>query len=247
MRTTFVHKKRGAFAVGEKHVKSIAEALSDAGQEINLEAKCADNAERKFSKVPEFLNYENQKSKGILSLSIYSSSPAGSKIRGGTSVDFETDAVDRGAIYIYVRSDDDEKGQALREKLVGIIQGTKPWYSWVTKIDWKTLNWTAISLLAVLLLGGGTYILLTEGLMAESLSNGGAPLVLQFTVLFFLYGAYLLVAGVIIWVRRIFFPSTLFLVGQEIERNKSMDQARWLVLGFSATLILSVIVAILIR
>ena len=247
MRTTFVHEQRGAFAVTGNHIRSIAQALSDAGQEIEIEAKCADNAEREFSKVAEFLNYENQKSKEILSVSISSSSPGGSKIWGHTNIDFKTDHSACGFIYVRVRSDDDEKGQALRERLVGIIQGTKPWYSWVTKIDWHTLNWSAIAAYVLLLLAGGTYILLTEGLVAASSSNGKAPPILQFTVLFFLLGVYILVTAAIVRVRRKFFPSTLFLVGQEIGRNSSMDPARRLVLGLFATLILGLVVAVLIR
>ena len=232
--------------MGEEHIRSIAKALSDAGQKVRLEAECADNAEREFSQVPELLNYENQKSKGILSLTISSSSPAGSEKWGSTNVEFETDAFARGAINIRVRSDDDERGQALIEKLVGVVEGTKPWYSWITRIDWISLHWIAFGVLAFLLLGIGTYVLLTEGLMAESFSTMGAPLVLQFTVWSFILGAYLLVAAAIVQVRRKFFPSTLFLIGQEIARNDSMDGARWLVLGAFATLILGAIVAILI-
>ena len=247
MRTTFVYKKRGAFAVGGDHVKSIAKALSDAGQELHLEIDCADYAQREFSNVPEFLDYENEKSKGILSLTISSRSPVESKSSDSTHIDFKLDIFDRSAINIRVRSEDDEKGQALREKLVGIIHGTKPWYSWVTKIDWNTLNWSAIAAFVLLLLVGGSYILLTEGLMAVSSSNGEAPWILQFTVASILIGAYLLMAAFIVGVRRKFFPSTVFLVGQEIERNRSMDRARWFVLAIFATLGLSVIVAILIR
>ena len=241
METTFTRGIKRPFLLRQSQIEAIAQIMTDAGPAIHIEARCADHrAKRKFVDVSELLAYENGKDKKIISMFISSKSSSGSAI-----VSWRLIGGWIGHTVVSIQEDQEDEGTIMLGKLIDVIGGTKPWYSWIAWIDWVPIT---IALLVFLIpyLFLGAYSLLTQeitsGVAASSVTP--APLLLQIAVAVVTLVAYSLLVIPIALVRRKVFPGAVFLIGQEIQRNETMEWVRKSILILLASAAFAGLVAI---
>ena len=237
MPTEFSHYKNRAFSVRSKRIRRIVEALKDASQEIRISAECRDNgAQRQFSRLDDLLDYENQRDKRILTLSIDSYMPTSAENWVTANVRWRTDIKGKEAhISVRVRGRNEEHALRLYERLCEIMSGTKPWYSLATRIDWPFFFIVLVAAYASLMLVAGTYDILTDGALRKSATEPRIPDATALAYLSFFLAPYFLISGFLVWVRRRVFPAGVFSIGQESKRDEIRDWARKWSLGILAT------------
>lgn len=237
MRATFDYKQRSAFSIGRNQLQSLVEVLRQASEELRISASCTDDATRQFSSLSELLEYENHKERRILDLCIRTEGK--SEINGGwlsIQINWQSGNTFEKA-YSQVRiNGEGDHALLINTKIRDVIEGTKPWYAWFAKIDVGFFVYFAMILALGLMIAGGVYDLLGYGPESPP-SEPIGPWYTRMTVALFAYALYGLLAGTLVVFRRIFFPAGVFLIGQEIARNKTKEWIRRLSIGLLATAI----------
>ena len=140
MRTDFSRIIFKPFVLDEKQVRSLAKILQNYAGKPSISVDCADDATRSFESVDKLLEYENAKSRRITSLSLRSTSYTESyklaEMREA-SIDFTRGVYPKwNTTYISVRvSGTEERASITKRELDEVTAGSRPWYSWVSKIN----------------------------------------------------------------------------------------------------------------
>ena len=230
MRTDFSRDSLEAFVLDEKQVRSLAKILQDYAGEPSISVDCTDHATRSFESVDELLEYENAKSRRITSLSLRSYTFTGSHLLEERE-DARIDAAWGGpqtfrstrTAYISVRvSGTEERASITKRELDEVIAGSRPWYSWVSKINEVSLWLLFYVILSFLLFqfGETSWVRTPLNILTAA-------------------GLSIWPAWGVSWVLRRLFPLGVFLIGQEKGRYRTKEWLRKLVIGTMVTVIIT--------
>ena len=244
MRTVFSRIIFEAFVLDEEQVRSIAKILQKYAGEPSISVNCADDATRSFESVDKLLEYENARSRRITSLSLsshaYSESQLLAKVDnasidaacGGSS---EWNPTHRLLIRV---SGTEERAAITKRELDEVIAGSRPWYSWISKINGFFLWWLFAVTLFLLPLR-----FISFPVQVESISS---------SLVFLVFLTHLVVAMMSVWpawgtlyvIRRLF-PLGVFLIGQEKAKYNTKERVRWMAITLAITAMVGVVISIL--
>lgn len=231
-----------AFVVDGQHVKKLVGFLHQPIGDVEIEATCVDGIERHFPDAKRLLAYENALSCAIRELRISARSDDGSKAATLVFSDSEFRSVwaDLSGTELVV--------QRLRDDIVTVIEGTRPWYARFARLDFFPVMFVALfALWVVLNLAVALNIATSFGWLATS----GAEMTKETAALHRVYSVLLVLAAVAVGyilnrVRKRLFPIGTFAIGQAKERYEFLEKIRWAVcISFLVSLAAGVPYAIL--
>ena len=222
-----------AFVVTKSDIEKIWSLLSDAYDSVNATASCTDNLERTFNNPQDLLNYENSRAQSIRSLHFETSqiSDEGiASIRFGNrysgSVEFRA-------------SGPEEKIIPLKNRIAEIVDGTRQWYSPLSRIDFTFWVW-GMALFAMMIVQ-----FMSDGSAAKKAFSFTEAITAGLALSFI--GVLLALASIgLNKMRRRFFPVATFAIGQGLKRYEFDNTFRWVVIIGFAISIFSTIVGTLI-
>ena len=234
MAVTFDLENKSAFVLRRDAVRRVWMILESAIGSVSATAHCADNARREFGSLSQLLAFDNAKAKEIRSLQF-----------SATSKDFERrgDVTFGGRFEltpISVTLSAQEDGEILQacEELRDSIDGTRAWYSFISRVD------VGIGFLASV---GVLWLVVNIALGDPPGPRRGVELgqavLLAAQVLGFL-GALGLFGWVLWRLHARYFPRAFFALGQGTERYQVDDNMRWVVIvGLVVSVFGSLVVA----
>ena len=122
-----------AFVLGPEELKKLVELLEKHIGTIRISADCTDKIQREFTTVKELIDYENPTSKRIRR--IYLS--AREDFEKSSTIVFRDSSSFSGGVSLSIAASEDVVLQ-LKDKILDIIAGTRPWYSLLTRSDLVT-------------------------------------------------------------------------------------------------------------
>lgn len=225
-----------AFVAGENELKKLSDLLSDRIGPLEIRADCADEVTRTFKSVKELVAYENSRPKAIRCLRMVAHSEdfkkrasitlSGSQWRG-ISLDFDArdDVVSR-----------------LRADVLESLDGMRPWYSKLHRVDFVSMM-----LLAYFMLWIGLSIY-----FASHPSSGGTPKETSPSSSalgnLVIVGLVVLIFGTGITLNRFrdaIFPRAIFRIGQGEARFQHLERCQWgIVISFVVSFVGGAIIAV---
>ena len=217
----------GSFTVSSRDVEKICKLLESQIGPPKLSTECLDDVERSFDSFNELDSYENPPNRTITSLSISSSV----SWREESNV-----AIERASVYF--RSDEavsitvegqERDSVELRDKLNDIVDGTKNWYTFIT----KTLNSIVTSVLVsfiwmMILLYYVRSTSTPEPTQTSWMEVPFPTLVLTLaTVILVVFAPPIAMPFALDRLQKSLFPKTYFALGQGKKRNQTTERIRW--------------------
>lgn len=206
------------------------------GYEVELEVTCVDSARREFDSIDELLSYENSDSARINELSIRSYPPYKNR-QDECSADLKfsldekiSGLLDHCAISLRLTGPD-EKVVYTEKRIQEKLEGTKPWYSYVARINGFHVSFVVFVAVFVALLLSLALLTRSDILQLFSQEKGVAEL-LSYSVgagiaLFLFFWTPLSFASRwAIRFRRSVFPGGLFLIGQQADLEEARNHRR---------------------
>lgn len=222
-----------AFVLTSVEAAKLWSILGGSFESVVASARCSDGIRREFQSQDQLTNYENPRTRAIraLILEARSRQPYGSAsitLGGRYSSSIEVSI-----------SGDEITVLRLRDRIAEILDGMRPWYSPISRVDFFYIVGGAL-LLAFLVLQGVTSGSSSQKTLTFAQAAGAAVIVIAFLIL----------VGSLIWalnrLRDRFFPITVFAIGQGQVRFEFDDKIRWVVIvGFGVSVFASILVTLL--
>lgn len=235
MATQFSRNWPWAFVLGPENVKRIWELLEQRVGAVTARAHGADSMRHEFETLNALIAFENASGKQLQSLEL---SATARDPRKEASVEF---GGIMNPISVSIAAGDTNQIALVRDDLLDAINGTKAWYSAISRID---LGWVLIAV--VMFLG-------VVGTLAVGDSPPRPGLTLsQAIIQALVVVAFLGVSGFACWgmhrLHKRYFPTSFFALGQGESRFALDDKVRWVVIvGFAISAFASLVVAIMLR
>lgn len=224
-----------AFVATANDVSKIWKAFDDAAMDVNATANCNDGLVRHFESCESLVQYDNPQRAAITSL----------EISARCREPYQTGEVSLGGRYsasisVSLRGEE-AMVSAIRTTLMDTIDGMKPWYSRVSTIDLFYV-WFPIFMVLSLLVS----------MMTPSDTPTPAIPFAKAVVLLAQLLALIAVIGGVIWgiaaLRKRFFPTATFAIGQGASRHQHNEQVRWVVMvgflvGVGASIVATMLLA----
>jgi hypothetical protein len=227
-----------AFVASPDALKKLATLLNNRVGNLTIRADCADDASREFTSIRELLAYENAKPKEIRRIHFSARSDDFTK---RASIDLFGSQW-RGISVDYHARDD--VISRLRTDTLDIIEGMRPWYSPVHRVDFVSLGF-----FAYFVLWFGLLALIAMNIFPESDSNPQSSPRSRAIAQLIIFGSIglLFVSGIMLnRFRDSVFPRAVFMIGQGHSRFKQLEKFQWGgVIAFVASLVAGVVIAVL--
>ncbi len=235
----------GSFTVHSSDVKEICNLLESKVAPPKISAACSDDIERDFNSFDELASYGNPPSKAIMSLTI-SSSKSWEEQRLGApiaraSVDFRLN----GVVSIAVEGQERD-GEDLRNKLKDVVDGTKSWFTLIT----KNLNSVVATMIASMVFMLPTWFIFFYYVRGASTTDSAETSLLEvpfLTLVLVVIAACLVLSislampyalgGLQSWL----FPGTSFALGQGERRDQIKEKFRWVLVALIPATALSAV------
>ena len=226
MRTVYSKKLSRAFVIDECQLEKLTKLLQRRVGEVSFGFACLDGLRYESEVIGDLIAYENSKSKKIYSIRLYVQSDKNSKSaeivfnNQGISTDF---AIDKDEMF------------GLRDAFENILEGTRPWYSWIVRFrDFLHFIFGCITVVVG--------VVSTHRLkIFENIEYGGV-LLMPMILLFF---SAFVIGFVVSQLTHHCFPQAVFLIGQEKSRYKHLKWIHGLIISSIIALILFLIQAII--
>jgi len=223
----FSWEMNSPLAVDGKSLSRLADVIAANVGPVEVEARCADLIHRKFPDMQHLLAYDNFTKRRLVSVTLEAASQSRTRV-----VNLKFDSRGYQTANVIVRGED-EFVTPFSDDMRDMIQGLRPWFWWIRKVDLVVL--VAMIIAALMVTVGG--------LVAFGVINGsdGTTSKASFPVQGYFYLAIGIgIIALINSLRSFFFPMLTFAVGQQEAREAVRDKARWV-------LVVSPVVAGLIR
>ena len=246
VRTTYSRTLRRPFALTIDEIQSLYKALSFEHHRPKISADCSDDSKRTFDGIEEFLDYNNPNNRKITRLRI-SNRILHNEIGNSESfeIDFSSESyllqrfgIDRSEIRLNLDGTD-EKINALRDKILDMIDGSRPWYYFGARLNFLQL-WIGIWLffIPISIIIAGRYF--QQDLEEDSVKT----IVMELRrVVYSAFLAYVL-GKLLFKLRQHLFPSGVFLTGQQQKFEENRDKVRWRLIWFLVLSVGSVLFAV---
>lgn len=210
-------ERNHAFVLSEPDLKKIWGTLSNKIGGVSAWIQCSDSIERTATSVEEILALENSKRKKIIRIELSARSTSGDKKSRIVFGDNRYRPIEISA------TGDDGVLTNVGDDIYEIVDGLKPWYSLISKIDFfhiiGFMCWIAFMLL--------------RGMAPDTPSNTELSLSKNILVTSIVLSGFVGIA-LSIWglnrIRGIYFPIASFTIGQGIERYRVQENVRWSVI-----------------
>ena len=214
MESTFRVKHNHAFVVKENDIQKIWNKLESFDKSVTAIVEFSDSIERKVESCEALIQFENSKKRQIKRIEFTAICKERINI---TRVELENDEYRTISI---ASSGDDETVTKIGDQIPEIIDGLKPWYSVITRLD---LYW--VCFLIVFLFSFFVFLMAPESESKGPLSFEQALRLLFILagVLFAGFFAYKYVNGF----KNNIFPIGCFALGQGKERYEMQEKIRW--------------------
>lgn len=220
-----------AFVVGPSELKKLTNLLQDSIGEVRIAAGCADGISREFETVDSLIEYENPKAKEIRDVRLFAVTQH-SGVDSLVMVDLGRSF--RGVDINFTGSEDIVS--RLKEKTLDIIEGIRPWYNVLSRINFG-LVFVILFGIAWPQLARRYESVISENMMI-SIILGGLIILPLYIILWFggnKLGDYL-------------FPHAVFTIGQGESRFKHKERVQWsVVIGFIVSLATGLIIWLITR
>ena len=228
IQTTRIH----AFVVQTADLDKLWRLLAKDDGVVTVSVDCSDDISRQFDDWEELLSYDNPSTKRIKALFITSSRGS----RPYASIDFEDQQLLHGMIRIHIEAED-RLDSAIRDGIVDVIEGTKPWYS-----PFAQATFPFGSVVAICTYVGIWWVLGELSLKFVSLRDAS-----ESTMMFFFVALSIVTAFVMTGLNRLrvrAFPACYFALGQGKRRYDADERIRW---GVIVALLVSISGAVLVQ
>lgn len=232
MKETIHTTRNHAFVLQASDLVKLWRLLAKYGGAVTVSVDCTDDIRRQFDNLDELLSYDNPSTKRIKALFI-TSSPHD---REYASIAFEEERYIRSVIRTHIEAED-RLDSTIRDGIVDVIDGMKPWYSPFAR---TTFPFGSVFTIC-------TYIGLWWLLGQLSLNFVSLKDASESTVIFFLAALSVVAAFVMTGLNRLrrrAFPVCYFALGQGKRRYDAEERIRW---GVIVALVVSVLAAVLVQ
>jgi hypothetical protein len=219
-----------SFVLKIEDVQKLALAFSTWIGPPTLELDCSDGIARSFDTVDAVIQYENPVSKSIRSFRIRAYSK--DMLEKAT---FSLSARDSSSMFISLEGVE-QHVREVKEAIDDRIDAMRPWYSWLTRMDFITMAifgclFGYLALLVLIALGG---VATPTPKPATDDPRGTA---VAFLIVFGVFAAALVGGWLGNIIRNTVFPKGTFAIGQGEERFRRQENIRWVVIvGFLVSL-----------
>ena len=226
------------FVLSGEQIRSITDVIGEDGNEIEVEVLCSDDARREFDTVDELLRYENPNDARINELVINSRPPYDRREDGCTSklIFCLDEKLSKDYDVCSISTEfygPDDKVMYMKKRILEKIQGTRPWYSCVSRINgyhafavvFVVLYVSLDVLLSIAIEGSRSIFLKHDKPYSEYVLLNLFGVAFVFFVLFVPVSY---ISGRLIRFRRSKFRSGIFLIGQQADFEKDRDHWRHL-------------------
>ena len=227
-----------AFVVGPADLRKLIELLQKRIGKADIRVDCVDNIKRKFKTVKELIAYENSKSKRIRRIHLSAESNDYSK---SVTIVFHDPSWLSAGISIDIKGREDVVSR-LRDEILDIVAGMRPWYSWIARADLVTIFGIVYLTL---------FFIFQISILFEWISVSDSPASTSSkakgTAIGTLFGICFLLS---LWglhrFRGFLFPRIVFTIGQEESRFKILEKVHWgVVIAFFVSLVAGLVLLIL--
>ncbi len=223
---------KSAFVLRSDAVRRVWTILESAVGSVSATARCADNARREFDSLSQLLAFDNAKAKEIRSLELSARSTDFKRHGDVTFRDWSD------PISVTLSAQEEGEISQAREELRDAIDGTKAWYSSISRIDLVNVLFASLVLFWLV-----SNIALGDRSEPRRGVELGRAVLLAAQVLGFL-GALGLFCWVLWRLHARYFPRAFFALGQGADRYQVDDNMRWVVIvGLVVSVFGSLVVA----
>ena len=226
-----------AFLIREEDIHKLYQLFHDRIGKVGITADCADDATREFKDAKALVSYQNTKPKEIIRIQLSARSDDFSK-----RVELDLHGSRWRGVTLDIHANDIVTSR-LRSDTLDILEGMRPWYGILQKVDFVSLAFLAyfVFLVALLVLFAFEFIPSDDSAKSTTRSSALGQLIL--------YGglAALVVTGFIFnKLRDKVFPRSAFLLGQGKERYRNLERFQWgVVISFLASLAAGLVIVLL--
>ena len=225
-----------AFVIGEDELKRLSNLLSERIGTLDIQADCADNVARTFKNIKDLTGFDNARGRQIRRLRLSARSDdfkkratinlSGSRWQG-ISLNFEAR---------------DDVVARLRAETLSIIEGMRPWYARLHRVDFVSTALFGYILLSIgaLLAVAFKWVNVSDSKESNPRSSAIAQLVIYGGIAFLITGGVLLNRF-----RDSIFPRAVFLIGQGKGRFQHLERVQWgIVIAFIVSLLAGLIIVV---
>lgn len=240
MNVNYSEELSQAFVVGPDELKKLVDLLQERIGKVSISADCIDKIQREFTTVKDLIDYENPKLKRICR--IYLSAREG--FEKSATITFRDSSPFSGGISLSITAREDVVLR-LKDKMLDIVAGTRPWYNLLARFDSATLTglvfYFLFFLIGIIL---STFIAFKFGLISDSkeemeLGDQLEALIFLTSIIFpIVYFAFL--SKLLEWL----FPLGVFIIGQGKSRFKNLKWVQGVVITFMVSLAAGVVLLI---
>ena len=222
-----------AFVLRSPQIRSIWTTIQQHIGPVEAEASCVDGIERTFASLDELLQYENPRTRAITKLSFQARSSDRStrcRITFGGRYSATIEATASGL---------ESSVTSWRTAMEEIIDGCRPWYSPIARVDFFTVVWALLMLSIVVVTPMVDFSKKNQPMeFSQALVNAAKVFLFMATVA--------LTTVALNRLRQRFFPIATFVIGQGEARFAFEENIRWIVImGFLVSTFASLVVAFL--
>ena len=217
-------ERKHACVVSSSDIKKLWMWLEEHVGVVTARIKCSDDGTREFEDLENLTSYDNPSTKQIVALYIESHSDGWEK-----SVDVKFSNGEFSSINIKAH---EQTASEIREKISDILDGTRPWYSRLALVHHSSSG-MMVTLLIVALI---------SLIAAPHIWTGFSDFEYMRQLLLTTMVTIWLLAG-LGWLRPRLFPTCCFALGQGEHRYGRLVNIHRAILAFSATVIISLLVA----
>ena len=226
-------ERNQAFVLKETDIDKVWNTMQSDVGEVYAEVSFSDSIERKVKTLGEVLAFENSNKKKITRIGLYARSSSGETISRVVFEDSKYRPIQVSASGI------DDVVTKFGDNMSEILDGLKPWYSIISKLDFfyviGFVCWIAYMLLKIM--------------TPDTPNSNALELVQSIKIIVIVLSVFGIIA-LSIWglnrLRGIYFPFASFAIGQGLERYRVQENVRWgVVIAFVVSLAASTVFAVL--
>lgn len=229
-------RKTSIFVLKWNDVQEIVTKFSERHERITISTYNSDNLDRKYSDLVELKNFPNSVRAAITELRI---SGRSREVLSDVSVAFNT--LDRDNFRFTVDSDQDTATE-LNEYIEDLLERVEPWYSSVAKSNWTNLVLFSIAGYFGLRIALMLYAMGFD--TAKRLLDGPAPpfwTPRMIGFMFFGFFAPIVLSYILDPIKRRYFPTGVFALGNGLSLHESRETKRTVVIaGFVISVLASI-------
>ncbi|MDP5133187.1 MAG: hypothetical protein NWQ54_20085 [Paraglaciecola sp.] len=222
-----------AFVITEANLKKVWISLEENVGDVSAEVSFNDSIARKVKSFDELMSFENSKSKKINRIEVYGRSDSNDNWARILFSDSKYRPIEISA------TGEDRAITSFGDNITEVIDGLKPWYSTISKLEFfyiiGFICWFSFALLNIMIPD-------TPNNEPIELANGVKIILAGFgmiaAIVFSIWGLNRL--------RSVCFPVASFAIGQGLERHRVQENIRWgVVVAFVVSLFSSTVFAVL--